>query len=198
MRALLAGGTLRLVEPGTDGFFAHETAVVEPGAQVGHGTSIWHFAHVRAGARVGESCVVGKDVYVDAGALVGDRVKIQNGVSVYAGVTIEDEVFVGPAVAFTNDRFPRAVNPDWEVTPTLVRKGASVGANATIRCGIELGEYSVVAAGAVVTRTVTAHQLVMGNPARPAGWMCRCGAVVSHDADGPPASLECPDCAGTA
>jgi acetyltransferase-like isoleucine patch superfamily enzyme len=170
---------------------------VEPGAEVGEDTTIWHFAHVRSSARIGSSCIVGKDVYVDQGAVVGDRVKIQNGVSVYDGVTIENEVFVGPGVVFTNDRFPRAVNSDFEVVPTLVRHGASLGANSTIRCGIEVGSYAVVGAGSVVTRSVEPHQLVMGNPARPAGWMCRCGMVVSRDVSTPPVQMLCAECLGT-
>jgi UDP-2-acetamido-3-amino-2,3-dideoxy-glucuronate N-acetyltransferase len=149
--------------------------------------------HVRTGAVVGADAHLGANVFVDAGVRVGDRVKIQNNVSVYAGVTIEDEVFVGPSVVFTNDRYPRATNDDWEIVPTVVRRGASLGANATIRCGIEIGEYSVVGAGAVLTRSVDDHQLVVGNPARPAGWVCDCGAVISRDTVRPD-ELQCTDC----
>jgi acetyltransferase-like isoleucine patch superfamily enzyme len=171
----------------------HPTAHVEEGADIGPGTSVWHEAHVRAGARVGESCVLGKNVYVDAGAVVGDRVKIQNNVSVYVGVTIADDVFVGPSAVFTNDRVPRAFNAGWVVVPTVVERGASIGANATIVCGVTLGEFCMVAAGAVVTRDVPAHQLVAGNPARPLGWVCRCGAVVSREPVRP-AAVTCPAC----
>lgn len=161
--------------------FAHGTAVIDPGASIGRGTSVWHHAHVRAGAVVGDGCNIGKNVYVDDGAIIGNRVKIQNNVSVYRGVEIEDEVFVGPSAVFTNDRFPRASNGSWEVARTVVRRGASIGANATVVCGVEIGCWSAVGAGAVVTRCVGDHELVVGNPARHAGWMCRCGRVASRE-----------------
>jgi len=156
----------------------HPTAVVEDGAVVGDGTRVWHFAHVRSGARVGERCVIGKSVFVDDGAVIGNACKIQNFVSVYSGVTLEDEVFVGPSAVFTNDRYPRAVGGGWELVRTVVRRGASIGANATIVCGVTIGPWAVVGAGAVVVEDVEAHRLVVGNPARPAGWVCRCGRVV--------------------
>jgi UDP-2-acetamido-3-amino-2,3-dideoxy-glucuronate N-acetyltransferase len=165
--------------------FIHPTADVEPGATVGRGTKIWHLAHIRASATIGSDCVIGRNVYVDAEAVVGSRVKIQNNVSVYRGVTLEDEVFVGPCAVFTNDLRPRAQNPEWQVTPTLVRRGAAIGANATIVCGIEIGEYAMVAAGAVVTRDVAPYQLVAGNPARRLGWVDEAGNVVSRDATPP-------------
>lgn len=172
----------------------HPTATVEAGASIGHRTSIWHHAHVRTGAQVGSSCNLGKDVYVDEGAVIGDRVKIQNGVSVYRGVIIEDDVFVGPHAAFTNDLLPRAHSENWPVVETKVRCGASIGAHATIVCGIELGPNCMIGAGSVVTKTVQAHELVYGNPARHRGWVCRCGALISHS-DMAPDSLACPDCA---
>ncbi len=172
--------------------FVHQTAEVEPGATIGARTRVWRRTHVRTGAVIGEDAQVGANVFVDAGVQIGDRVKIQNNVSVYAGVHIEDEAFVGPAAVFTNDLNPRATG-DWQLTPTFVRRGASVGANATVLCGVELCEHSLVAAGAVVTRDVAAHQLVLGNPARPAGWVCRCGAVVSRD-EHRPADLDCDTC----
>jgi dTDP-4-amino-4,6-dideoxygalactose transaminase/acetyltransferase-like isoleucine patch superfamily enzyme len=172
---------------------AHPTAVVEDGAVVGLDTTIWHHSHVRSGAVIGQSCNLGKNVYVDAGARIGDRVKIQNNVSVYRGVEIQDDVFVGPSAVFTNDLRPRAHAVDWQVTPTLVRTGASIGANATVVCGIEIGEHAMVAAGAVVTRTVRPHQLVAGNPARHRGWVCRCGAVLSRE-EAPPRSMTCAAC----
>ena len=146
----------------------HPTAIVELGAVIGHGTKVWHFAHIRTGAEIGADCVIGKDVYIDELVVIGDRVKIQNGVSVYQGVTLEDEVFVGPHVVFTNDPYPRSVGP-WEVVPTRIRRGASLGANATILCGIEIGEWAMVGAGAVVTHSVPAGMLVRGNPARVVG-----------------------------
>jgi UDP-2-acetamido-3-amino-2,3-dideoxy-glucuronate N-acetyltransferase len=169
----------------TDTVFVHPSADVEPGAAIGSGTKIWHLAHVRSSATIGAGCVIGRNVYVDAEAVVGDRVKIQNNVSVYHGVTIEDEVFVGPCAVFTNDLRPRAQNPDWKITPTLVRHGASIGANATIVCGVEIGPYAMIAAGSVVTRNVPANQLVAGNPARPLGWVDQEGNVVSREAERP-------------
>ncbi len=159
---------------------------------MGPGTRIWHFAHVRAGAVVGADCVIGKSSYVDAGVAIGDRCKVQNFVSVYAGVTLQDEVFVGPAATFTNDLYPRAVNEDWGITPTLVRRGAAIGANATIVCGVTVGEWATVGAGAVVTADVAPHRLVVGSPARPVGWVCRCGRPVP----GGPGSA-CGGCATT-
>lgn len=171
----------------------HPTAVVEASAQIGNGTNIWHHAHIRAGAVVGDDCNIGKNVYVDSDAIVGSGVKIQNNVSVYGGVTIENLVFVGPSAVFTNDRFPRAFIDEFEMVPTLVREGASIGANATIVCGTTVGRYATVAAGSVVTHDVDDHGLVVGNPARHRGWMCRCGRLVSRD-DIPPPDLD--RCAG--
>jgi UDP-2-acetamido-3-amino-2,3-dideoxy-glucuronate N-acetyltransferase len=162
--------------------YVHPSAEVEDGAQVGAGTKVWHLAHIRSSARVGAGCVVGRNVYVDANVVVGDLVKIQNNVSVYQGVTIEDEVFVGPCAVFTNDLLPRARTPDWEITPTTVRRGASIGANATLICGIEIGQYAMIAAGSVVTKDVAPYQLVAGNPARHRGWVDARGEVVSREA----------------
>lgn len=168
------------------------TAELEPGANVGAQTRIWRRAHIRTGARIGADCNIGANVFVDVDVRIGDRVKIQNNVSVYAGVELEDEAFVGPAAVFTNDLNPRAVG-EWQLVPTFVRRGASVGANATVICGNELGEHCLVGAGAVVTRPVAAHQLVLGNPAKPAGWVCRCGTVVSREKERPP-TLRCETC----
>ena len=169
--------------------FVHPTADVEDGATIGAGTKIWHISHIRKDARVGSDCNLGRNVFVDVGVVIGDRVKIQNNVSVYTGVTLEDEVFVGPAAVFTNDLNPRAQNPDWVVTPTMVREGASIGANATIRCGVEIGAHAMIAAGAVVTRDVQPHQLVAGCPAVHLGWVDRSGQVVSRETPRPPAEL---------
>jgi UDP-3-O-[3-hydroxymyristoyl] glucosamine N-acyltransferase len=174
----------------------HATADVEPGARVGADTRVWRGAHVRTGAVIGSGCNIGANVFVDKNVRIGDRVKIQNNVSVYEGVELDDECFVGPAAVFTNDRNPRATG-DWDLAPTRVGRGASVGANATLVCGIALGEHSLVAAGAVVTRSVLPHQLVQGNPARPAGWVCRCGVVVSRD-DERPVDLRCEVCGHSA
>jgi UDP-2-acetamido-3-amino-2,3-dideoxy-glucuronate N-acetyltransferase len=172
----------------------HSTAIVEGGADVGSGTSVWHHAHVRDGARIGTDCVLGKNVYVDAHAVIGNRCKLQNNVSVYRGVHVGDDVFVGPSATFTNDLVPRAFNADWQVVETHVHDGASIGANATIVCGVTLGQYSMVAAGATVTHDVADHQLVAGTPARHLGWVCRCGTVVSRD-EIRPTNLVCDDCA---
>lgn len=142
----------------------HALAVVESGAVIGARTKVWHFAHIRASARIGDDCTIGKGVYVDAGVVIGDRCKLQNSVSVYKGVTLEDEVFVGPAVVFTNDPWPRAVG-EWAIVPTRVCRGASIGANATILCGVTIGERAMVGAGAVVVSDVPADSVVCGNPA---------------------------------
>jgi acetyltransferase-like isoleucine patch superfamily enzyme len=165
--------------------FVHETAIVEPGASVGEGTHVWHHAHVREGAQIGRECSLGKNVFVDAGARVGDRVRIANNVSVYRGVTLADDVFVGPSAVFTNDPRPRAHGHGWEPVPTVVHRGASIGANATIICGVTLGSWSMVGAGAVVTHDVADSQLVIGAPARPAGWCCWCGRVVTREVERP-------------
>jgi UDP-2-acetamido-3-amino-2,3-dideoxy-glucuronate N-acetyltransferase len=165
--------------------FVHETAIVEPGAVVGDGSRVWHHAHVREGAVVGRHCRLGKNVFIDAGVRIGDRVRVQNNVSVYAGVTLADDVLVGPSAVFTNDRHPRAHAASWELAITIVRQGATIGANATIVCPVEIGEWAVVGAGAVVTHDVENHQLVVGNPARRAGWCCWCGRVVSRDRSRP-------------
>ncbi len=157
-------------------FWAHESAFVEPGAVIGEGTRIWHLAQVRSGCRIGENCNIGKNCYLDVGASIGSGVKIQNNVSVYSGVTLEDDVFVGPSAVFTNDYYPRAFDPDWKISETLVRRGASIGANATVVCGHTVGSFAMVGAGSVVTKDVLPHALVVGNPARRIGWVCRCGS----------------------
>jgi acetyltransferase-like isoleucine patch superfamily enzyme len=158
-----------------DDVYIHPSANVAGDARIGAGTRIWINVQVREQAEIGEGCIVSKDVYVDHGVRIGRRCKIQNGVSVYHGVTLGDEVFVGPNVTFTNDRVPRAFNPDWKITPTEVQSGASLGANATIVCGITIGEYAMVAAGSVVTRDVAPYTLVMGNPARAVARIDRMG-----------------------
>lgn len=148
------------------GVYIHETAWVEDGAEIGEGSKIWMNAQVREQAKIGKGCVIAKDVYVDQYVEIGDRCKVQNSSSIYWGVKIEDDVFIGPHVAFTNDRIPRAFNKDWTALPTFVKRGASLGANTTIRCGVTIGEYAMVAAGSVVTRDVEPYSLVIGNPAR--------------------------------
>jgi len=161
--------------------FIHPTAEVAADAVIGPGTKIWHQCQVMPRARIGANCKLGKSVYVDAGVRIGDRVKVQNGISIYRGVTVEDDVLLGPHMAFTNDLYPRAFNDDFEVVPTLVKKGASVGANATIVCGVTLGNYCMVGAGAVVTMDVPDYALVAGNPARVLGYVCACGKRLNVD-----------------
>lgn len=155
--------------------YIHPTAIVEEGAEIADGTRIWHFVHVRRGAKVGRGCNVGKDVYVDTGSEVGDGVKIQNFVSVYRGVKVGDRAFLGPGATLTNDRYPRSFSDSWEVIPTVIEEGASIGANATVVCGIRIGRYAMVGAGSVVARDVPPHGLVYGNPARLRGFVCYCG-----------------------
>jgi acetyltransferase-like isoleucine patch superfamily enzyme len=160
--------------------FVHRTADVDPRAKIGEGTKVWNNVQIRENAVIGRDCVVGKSVYIDHTVRIGDRVKIQNGVSIYHGVTVEDDVFLGPHMTFTNDLYPRAFDPEWHVTPTVVRRGASVGANVTVVCGVELGAYCMVGAGAVVTRDVPPHALVIGNPARVAGFVSVMGRPVKE------------------
>jgi UDP-2-acetamido-3-amino-2,3-dideoxy-glucuronate N-acetyltransferase len=163
----------------------HPTAVVDDGATIGAGSKVWHFCHVMAGARVGADCVLGQNCYVADGVRIGDRVRVQNNVSLYDGVELEDDVFVGPSVVFTNVKNPRAsVDRKAEYARTLVRQGATLGANATILCGVTLGRWSFVAAGAVVTHDVDDFRLVMGAPARPVGWVSRHGAELRVGGDG--------------
>lgn len=162
--------------------FVHPSAIVDDGAIVGAGTRIWHFCHVMAGARLGERCVLGQNVMVGPGVVVGDGVKLQNNVAVYTGVTLEDDVFCGPSCVFTNVLTPRAfIERKDEFMPTLVKRGATIGANATVICGVTIGRYAMIGAGAVVTRDVRDHALVVGNPARERGWVSRAGDVLGAD-----------------
>lgn len=168
-----------------DSALVHPSAIVDPGATLGAGTRVWHFAHVCGGARIGAGCSLGQNVFVGNDVLIGDQVKIQNNVSVYDAVTIEDDVFCGPSMVFTNVYNPRAaVVRKNEYRRTLVRRGATIGANATIVCGVTIGPYAFIAAGAVVTRDVPAHALMAGVPARRLGWMSRSGERLAPDADG--------------
>jgi UDP-2-acetamido-3-amino-2,3-dideoxy-glucuronate N-acetyltransferase len=156
--------------------FIHPSAIVDEGAQLGPGCRVWHFAHVCAGARIGSGCSFGQNVYVGNDVVIGDNVKVQNNVSIYDGVRLEDDVFCGPSMVFTNVYNPRsAINRKAEYRPTLVRRGATLGANCTIVCGVTIGEHAFIGAGAVVNRDVPAHALMLGVPARRRGWMCSCG-----------------------
>jgi acetyltransferase-like isoleucine patch superfamily enzyme len=181
----------------------HPTADVSEQADIGEGTSIWHQAQVRAGARIGHDCILSKGVYVDADVILGDNVKVQNYVSIYHGVTLEDGVFCGPHCVFTNDKRPRAINAegtlkaadDWEVAKTLVKRGAAIGANAVIICGITLGAWAMIGAGSVVTRDVPDYGLVCGNPARLVGFVCPCGArLEAGEIEEDTMKARCPDC----
>lgn len=147
-------------------YFVHKTAEVSDKAKIGKNTKIWNQAQVRENAEIGENCIISKNVYIDEHVKIGNNCKIQNNVNVYHGVTIEDDVFCGPSMTFTNDLFPRAFNNDWKITETLVKKGASIGANSTIVCGVTIGEYAMVGAGSVVTKDVEPYTLVAGNPAK--------------------------------
>lgn len=156
--------------------FAHETAVIDEGAIIGAGTKIWHFCHVMNSAKIGQSCILGQNVMVASNVEIGDCVKIQNNVSVYEGVTIEDDVFIGPSVVFTNIKNPRSfINRKSEFKTTIVKKGASIGANATILCGNTIGKYALIGAGTVVTKDVKAYSLVAGNPMKHIGWVSEFG-----------------------
>lgn len=166
-------------------YSAHSSAFLDEGSTIGKGTTIWHFSHIMAGAVVGESCNIGQNVVISPNVLIGNNVKIQNNVSVYTGVTIEDDVFLGPSCVFTNVINPRsAVNRKSEYKSTIVRKGATIGANATIVCGIEIGKYAFVGAGAVVTKSIPDHALVVGNPAKQTGWMSELGFKLKFDTFG--------------
>ncbi len=179
----------------------HSTADVSTEAKIGSGTSVWNEAQIRERAVVGSDCVIGKGVYIDRDVVVGDRCKIQNRASLFRGLTVEDGVYIGPHVSFTNDLYPRAVNADgspktdddWEPRPTLVREGASIGAGAIILPGLTIGRWAMIGAGAVVTRDVPDQALVIGNPARRAGYACKCGQTLTRDGD----TYRCPACDAT-
>jgi UDP-2-acetamido-3-amino-2,3-dideoxy-glucuronate N-acetyltransferase len=166
-------------------FFAHETAVIDPGCAIGAGTKIWHFTHIMPNCVIGENCNIGQNVVVSPEVVLGKNVKVQNNVSIYTGVTCDDDVFLGPSMVFTNVINPRsAVNRKSEYTKTHVGKGATIGANATIVCGHNIGKFAFIGAGAVVTKTVPDHALVVGNPARHAGWMSEYGHKLIFNAKG--------------
>ena len=185
-----------------ENIYIHPTAEVSPKATLGSGTRVWHQAQVREGAVLGRNCILGKGVYVDFGVQIGDNVKIQNRASVYHGVTLESGVFVGPHVIFTNDKSPRAINPDgslksdddWELGRILVKQGASLGAGSIIVTGVTIGRFAMIGAGSVVTRDVPDYGLVYGNPARLMGYACPCGGRLARGEDG---AWSCPNCGRT-
>ena len=147
-------------------FYSHSTAIIENPNNIGEGTKIWVNVQIRENVKIGSNCILSKDVYIDQNVTIGNNCKIQNGVSIYQGVSIMDDVFVGPEVSFINDKVPRAFNTQWKTSPTLIKKGASIGANSTILCGINIGEYAMVAAGSIVTKNVEPFTLVLGSPAK--------------------------------
>jgi UDP-2-acetamido-3-amino-2,3-dideoxy-glucuronate N-acetyltransferase len=175
-------------------YFVHESSYVDEGATVGAGTKIWHFSHLMSGCRIGRGCNIGQNVVISTDVVVGDNVKIQNNVSIYTGVTLEDDVFCGPSMVFTNVVNPRShVSRKHEYRATLVRRGATLGANSTIVCGHTIGRFAFVGAGAVVTRDVPDFALVLGNPGRVAGWVCQCGVRLSTGVERP-AAATCAAC----
>lgn len=166
-------------------FFAHATAVIDEGCQIGKDTKIWHFSHIMPGCTIGENCNIGQNVVVSPGVILGRNVKVQNNVSIYSGVIVEEDVFLGPSMVFTNITNPRsAVIRRGQYEKTIVKKGASIGANATIVCGHNIGEFAFIGAGAVVTKEVPAYALVVGNPAKQIGWMSEFGHRLNFDKDG--------------
>jgi UDP-2-acetamido-3-amino-2,3-dideoxy-glucuronate N-acetyltransferase len=172
-------------------YFAHETAIVDAGCTIGKGTKIWHFSHIMSDCVIGENCNFGQNVVVSPGVVLGRNVKVQNNVSIYTGVVCEDDVFLGPSMVFTNVTNPRSgVNRRGEYSRTVVKHGASIGANATIVCGHDIGEFAFIGAGSVVTKNIPAYALVIGNPARHVGWMSEYGHKLQFDADG---CAECPE-----
>lgn len=169
----------------TKNFFAHPTAVIDDGSEIGAGTKIWHFSHIMPNCKIGENCNIGQNVVISPEVVLGRNVKVQNNVSIYTGVICEDDVFLGPSMVFTNVVNPRsAVNRKNQYAKTLVKKGASIGANATIVCGNDIGKFAFIGAGAVVTRNVSDYALVIGNPARQTGWMSEYGHKLNFDKSG--------------
>ncbi|HWP44051.1 MAG TPA: DapH/DapD/GlmU-related protein, partial [Blastocatellia bacterium] len=163
-------------------YFVHESSYIDEPCEIGEGTKIWHFSHIMSGSRIGRGCNIGQNVVVSPGVRIGNNVKLQNNVSVYTGVELEDDVFCGPSMVFTNVINPRShISRKDEYQRTLVRRGASIGANATVICGHTIGRYALIGAGAVVTRDVPDYALVIGNPGRIAGWMCKCGIKLDLD-----------------
>ena len=174
-----------------ESYFSHESAIIHPDASIGEGTKIWHFSHIMANCNIGKGCNIGQNVVVSPDVALGDNVKVQNNVSIYSGVICEDDVFLGPSMVFTNVINPRShVVRRGQYAKTIVRKGASIGANATIVCGHEIGEYAFIGAGAVVTKEVLPYALVLGNPARQVGWMSKFGHKLIFNAEG---MASCPE-----
>lgn len=194
-RSLDGNGTVVKMDGGASDFFVHETAVVDDGVTIGRGAKLWHFSHVMAGAEIGDGSSLGQNVVMMPGSKLGKNVKVQNNVSIYEGVVAEDDVFLGPSMVFTNVVNPRSyISRKGEYKKTLIRKGATIGANATIVCGNEIGEYAFVGSGSVVTKNIPAFALVYGNPARQQGWMCKCGQKLNLNVDDADEQTSCSSC----
>lgn len=183
----------QLTAPEKRSYFVHESSYVDEPAEIGEGTSIWHFSHVMKNAKMGKNCKIGQNVVISPNVTIGNNVKIQNNVSVYTGVILEDDVFCGPSMVFTNVFNPRSAvprNTEADYLKTLVKQGASIGANATIVCGVTIGRYAFIGAGSVVTRDIPDYALVYGNPARQQGWVCYCGVKLPNGTE----LITCPEC----
>jgi UDP-2-acetamido-3-amino-2,3-dideoxy-glucuronate N-acetyltransferase len=166
-------------------YYSHPSSIIDEGAIIGHDTKVWHFSHLMSGCNVGNNCTIGQNVFIASTVRIGNNVKVQNNVSLYDGVICEDDVFIGPSVVFTNVINPRSATPRRsEYKPTIIRKGASIGANATVICGNEIGKYAFIGAGSVVTKPVLAYALLVGNPAHQVGWMSEYGNKLEFNEDG--------------
>jgi len=175
--------------------FIHPSSEVHPDSEIGDGTYIWNNVQIREKVKIGMNCIIGKGAYIDIGVIIGNNVKIQNHVSIYAGIEIEDDVFIGPNATFTNDMYPRATSRDWQIVPTKLRHGCSIGANATIICGVVIGPFSMIAAGAVVSTNVPPFALMTGNPSRIVGFVCKKGhPMVQTNTMEEKLRFECPTC----
>ena len=175
--------------------YVHPTAVVEKTATIGAGTKVWHFVHIRENAEIGRECVLGHSVYIGKGVKIGNHVKLENRANIYQGVKIEDNAFIGPHVTFTNDPYPRSSSTNWTITPTLVKKGASIGAGTIVICGVTIGAHAMIGAGSTVTRDIPPHAMAYGNPAKIKGFVCKCGRPLKKEEERQKNILmKCPFC----